>query len=175
MHFNVPAYSQYLDVKNRAWKRRSCGIVALKMVMDHYEPRRAAVRSLPRLTKRGVQMHAYVKNVGWSHRGLAQVAAHYGFRGRNYDWRNETAARAFARLHKHLKSGPVLASIYKNLKSNAHGHLVVVTGFRNGAVHYHDPASHTRRSIARRASLARFLKGWKRRIIVVRPRLRRKK
>lgn len=169
MRFNIPAYSQHWDVKSRAWKRRACGIVALKMVMDHYEPQRAASRSFTRLIKKGTRMRAYIRNVGWSHRGLARIAVSYGFQGRNYDWWSETAARAFIHLRKHLRSGPVLASIYKNLKPNAHGHLVVLTGFQRSTVYYHDPDSYTRRRIPRETSLKTFLKGWKRRIVVVRP------
>lgn len=175
MQFNVPSYSQYLDVKNRAWRRRSCGIVALKMMMDYYEPRRAAARSLPRLIAKGVRMKAYIKNVGWSHRDLARIAAGYGFRSKNYDWFKESPRKAFHKLRRHLVQGPLMASIFQNLKPNAHGHLVVVTGLARGIVFYHDPDSHTRRRIPRHASAAKFLKGWKRRIIVVRPRLQRKK
>lgn len=169
MHFGVPAYSQHLDVKSRSWKQRSCGIVALKTVMDHYEPRRAVFRSFARLIKKGVRMHAYIRNVGWSHRGLARIAMSYGFRAKNYDWWGKTATRAFTHLRKHLTRGPVLASIHRDLKPNAHGHLVAVVGFERGVVYYQDPDSHTRRRISRRATLKKFLKGWKRRIVVVRP------
>ncbi|MDP3975063.1 MAG: C39 family peptidase [Candidatus Jorgensenbacteria bacterium] len=185
MRFNVPAYSQYLDVKSRAWKRRSCGIVALKMALDHYAPNRRAAHSLSHLIAKRSRADAYIRNVGWSHRGLVRIAQRHGFRAKNYDWWGEKTTHAFSKLRQYLAKGPLLASIYRNLKTNAHGHLVVVTGFQNGTVFYYDPDSKTRRGIPRRASQAKFLRGWKRRIIVVRPpsrgygragpRLRRKK
>lgn len=175
MHFSVPAYSQYLDVRNCAWKRRSYGIVALKMVMDYYEPRRAAARSLPHLIRARTRAHALVRNKGWSHAGLARIAKQYGFHGENYDWCKQSPREAFRKFKKHLARGPMLASIYRGLKPNAHGHLVVITGFKEGVVYYHDPDSRTRHDIARRATLAKFLKGWKRRIVVICPRLQRKK
>jgi predicted double-glycine peptidase len=175
MRFHVPAYSQYLDVKNRSWKRRSCGIVALKMALDFHAPKRAQKLTLSQLIKKGSRAGAYIRNVGWSHRGLARIAVRCGFQSRTYDWFRGLPGPAFKKLLRFLKRGPVIASMYRGLKPNASGHLVVVTGFKNGTVFYNDPDSRTRRGILRRAPLAKFLKGWKRRIIVVRPRLRRKK
>jgi len=171
MHSAVPAYSQHLDVKNRAWRHRGCGIVALKMVLDHWHatgriPRTA---SLPRLIREGTQKSAYLRNVGWVHRGLAMLAGAHGLTGRNYDWAKETPARAFKKLQREARRGPVLASIHRNLNSKNGGHLVVIIGIRDGAVFYHDPDSKTRRGIARRASIKKFLNGWKRRIIAVHP------
>lgn len=168
MRFNVPAYSQYLDVKNRAWKRRSCGIVALKMVLDFLESKRATARTFPRLIKKGARMHAYIRNVGWSHAGLARIAMRYGLESKNYDWFRESSRSAFKKMIRFLKQGPVIASIYRNLNPNTHGHLVVVTGFQKNIVYYHDPDSKARNAIPRKVSLKKFLKGWKRRIIVVR-------
>ena len=167
MHFHVPAYSQYLDVKNRAWKRRSCGIVALKMVMDVLSPKRAKTRTLPRLIKKGVRMGAYIRNVGWSHHGLARIATSFGFRSKNHDWFKESPREAFRKLRRHLARGPVIASIHRNLEPGFSGHLVVVTGFERGIVLYNDPDSRTRHDIPRRAPLKKFLKGWKRRAVTV--------
>lgn len=168
MRFNVPAYSQYLDVKNRAWKRRSCGIVALKMVLDFFEPKRTGTRTLSRLIRARTRAHAYIPNVGWSHAGLARIAMRYGLKGKNYDWFRESSRSAFKKMIRFLKRGPVIASIYRNLNPNMHGHLVVITGFQKNIVYYHDPDSKARNAIPRKVPLKKFLRGWKRRIIVVR-------
>ncbi len=175
MRWEVPLYSQRLDIKSRTWQHRACGIVALKMVIDHFKPRHATHRTFSRLITQGQRSGAYIRNVGWSHRGLAYLSQRYGFSGRNYDWWKKTPHFAFKKLVTHLKKGPVLASIYQNLRPNSHGHLVAVTGFEKNIVFYNDPDSHTRRGITRRASVAKFLRGWKRRVVVVRPRLRGKK
>ncbi|MFH0806257.1 MAG: C39 family peptidase [Candidatus Brennerbacteria bacterium] len=168
MRFNVPAYSQYLDVKNRAWKRRSCGIVALKMVLDFLKPKHTVTRTFPRLIKARIRAHAYIRNVGWSHAGLARVAMRYGFKGKKYNWSSKTPKSASITMLRALKRGPVIASIYRNLKYGSSGHLVVVTGFEKNIVFYNDPDSKTRHAIPRKVPLTKFLKGWKQRIIVVR-------
>lgn len=175
MRFDVPGYSQHLDVKNLRWKRRSCGIVALKMAMDFHSPEKENVLALSQLVREGFEARAYIKNVGWSHRELAKLATRHGLNGTNYDWFHETPPSAFKKLLRFLQRTPVIASIYRNLKPNSHGHLVIVTGFDNGVVFYNDPDSRTRKGIARKAPLRKFLNGWKRRIIVIHPRLRKKK
>lgn len=175
MYFSVPAYSQYVDVKNRAWKRRSCGIVALKMVLDFLAPKRATTLTLPRLIRARTRAHAYIRNVGWSHAGLARIAMRYGFRSKKHDWSSKAPKSAFRSALRALRRGPVIASVYRNLKPGSSGHLVVITGFENNIVFYSDPDSKTRHAIPRKVPLAKFLKGWKRRIITVQPRLRRKK
>ncbi len=176
-HYAVPAYSQHVDVKNRFWQPRSCGVVALKMILDFWHREEGAVRRAPPTTPALIRLThnrgAYIRNVGWSHRGLAMVAKRFGLAGRNCDWAKFPPLRAFPKLKRELRRGPVLASIYRGLRPNHHGHLVVVTGIRKGVVHYLDPDSKTRAGIARRASVKKFLNGWKRRIIVIYPKTRR--
>ncbi|MFH1161915.1 MAG: C39 family peptidase [Candidatus Jorgensenbacteria bacterium] len=172
MHYAVTALSQRFDVKNRFWRSRSCGIVALKMVLDFWH-REGAIRrmppTIPSLVRLAHNRGAYIRSVGWSHRGLAMVAKHFGLAGQNYDWAKLTPTRAFPKLKKELRRGPVLASIYGNLDPKRHGHLVAITGIGKGVVLYLDPDSKTRSGIARRASVKKFLIGWKRRIIVAYP------
>ena len=64
-----------------------------------------------------------------------------------------------------LKDGPVIISIHHKFNPNATlGHLVVVTGFENDTVFYHDPEDPR---AEKTISTEDFLKGWKKRFIVL--------
>lgn len=164
--FDVPKYSQFLDVKNKHWRNKSCGIVALKSVLEYWKGGSIDVNALMR---RGVKHGAYLRGVGWKHAGLVLLAKQCGFRAKNFDWAKFPDRKAWKELEAKLGRGPVIASIYKNLKPKTSGHLVVITGIDRRFVHYNDPDSKTRKGIKRRASKNVFLRGWKKRIIVVLP------
>lgn len=167
--YNVPAYSQFLDVIDASWKNRACGIVTLKMVIDFWR----------KLTKKGylsvdqlIKKHnrsAYINGVGWSHKGLVQVAKRYGLAGENFDWAHYSTKDSLALLETKLDVAPVIASIHRNLNPLLSGHLVVITKIKKGRVFYNDPDAKTRRNIKRNAQLEKFLRGWKKRVIVLYP------
>lgn len=167
--FTVPCYSQFLDIKNKSWRSTACGVVALKMVLDYFlrkNKRRAPAAD--RLMAAGITSGAYGgADMGWRHRGLAQMAAPLGLAGKNFDWWPKSPAEAYRLLVARLKTGPVIASIYKNFKPGSSGHLVVITGINNDIIFYNDPIAKNRQTIKRKISVEKFLAGWKRRIIVV--------
>lgn len=72
-------------------------------------------------------------------------------------------------MKKFLRRGPILASVYKNLKPNGSGHLVVISAIQNDRVFWHEPAAKNRKDIPQKTSLKKFLAGWKKRIIVISP------
>ena len=165
--FNVPKLSQRIDIKSKYWKSRSCGIVSLKMIMDYWKMPTKRV-NLAELIKKGIEVGAYDKRWGWIHAGLVKLAKHYGYKGRNYDWFNDKPQTAYEKMTKKLKL-PIATSIHSGLNPRKSGHLIVITGIRGKKIYYNDPDSKTRKSIARIASLKKFLTGWKRRIIILRP------
>lgn len=163
--FNVPAYSQFLDVKDNKWKDASCGIVSLKMVLDFWGKNKNS--EIGKLIKLGLNNKAFIPDVGWKHKELALLVRKFGLRGRNYDWFRDNPKIAFKKLLPKLKKYPVIVSIHRNLELGKSGHLVVLTGAGNKQVFYNDPDSKTRKGIKKESSLNKFLKGWKRRIIVI--------
>ncbi|MDO8469718.1 MAG: papain-like cysteine protease family protein [bacterium] len=168
---SLPRYSQFLDVREPPWRRRACGVVALMTVIDGYQPlpaRSAAARASV-LIRTGVQIGAYDPEHGWRHAGLVRLARARGFRARRFDWTEYSPAQAMRLLGELLKTGPIIASLYRNLLPGTPGHLVVVTHMNARTVRYHDPDSKSRERVKRTASLARFRNGWKQRGIVVRP------
>jgi hypothetical protein len=175
MRRDIPPYSQYLDVKNALWRSRSCGIMALKMVLEYWYRKGELKRtplSIPALNRAARKSGAYIPNIGWSHRGLALYARRLGADGKNFDWFSLTPNAALKKLLPLLRRGPVIASVYRNPKRREGGHLVVVTDITNDRVHFLDPGAKTRARIPRFLSTRVFCIAWKRRGIVIGPRLR---
>ncbi len=172
MVFLVPSYSQYLDVPLPKWRGKSCGIVALKMVLDYWKGKTITdsptIKTLIRL---GVSKNAYIPGIGWRHSGLAHLARHYHLQAKNYDWASEPKRAALKKLLLVLKKQPIIASIYRNTKTKKGGHLVVLTGIRNsdGKICMIDPAGKTRKKEIRSISLKEFARSWKQRVVIVRP------
>lgn len=165
--FKVPAYSQFLDVKDKKWQRRSCGIVVLKMILDFWGS--GDKITADNLIKLGLKKNAYISGIGWRHKDLTLLSKNLGFKGKNYDWFKNKPKTAFKKLLPKLKKQPIIASICKNLNFGESGHLVVLAGFKNNHIFFNDPDSKTRKGIRKKASLKKFLNGWKRRVIVIYP------
>lgn len=175
MQHEVPFSSQYADLGHHEWRARGCGITALKMVMDYWHVRDQANRteSLDALLQAGLAQGAHIANIGWSHAGLVRLAKHYGYEGFHADWAQKgptpkTPDDAWAALEAELEHGPVMASVYAGLDPDrAGGHIVVVTGFSDGLVAFNDPEEMTEREGRKFLTLERFLRGFKRRVIVI--------
>ena len=169
MKFAVPTYSQFFDVKDPLWRPNSCGIVALKMLMDFCGV--SPVPTTEALIQEGVSLGAYDPKTGWIHAGLVKLAQKHGLQAQNLDWAAESQDVAASLLARYLQKGPVIASVFPKLRPGAPGgHLVVVTGLEKGMITINDPEKKTRSAIEQALPLEKFLAGWKRRIIVIEPR-----
>lgn len=172
MHHRVPAYSQHLDVHDVRWQPRACGIVSLKAVIDYWQ--NTTLRNRPtiaQLIKEGLKKDGYIPGVGWKHKTLAKLAAHHGLRGRHFDWHELSPENALEKLLVYFAKGPIIASIHKNFRLKGSGHLVVIKGIDTKRIFYNDPDARTKSAISRSVTLSRFLRGWKRRVIAVTPRV----
>ncbi len=164
MH-KVPAYSQLLDVPDKEWQLRACGIVSLKMAMDSLSPELSP--PITELIRNGLVLDAFIPGVGWKHAGLKNIAEQLGFAAETYDWFKEEPSAAWGMLLPLLEKAPVIASIHKDLIPGTSGHLVVLTGRDETSVFYNDPLAADRAGIPRSASHGQFLAGWKRRAIAL--------
>lgn len=164
----IPPYSQLIDVKEKGWQNKSCGIVSLKMVMDFWSKKHGGSRGIDSLIRTyGKKTHL---PSGWSHPGLAMIARRAGFESKSFDLSYYQNQDAFPILESELGRGPVVVSIYKDFNAKNGGHLIAVTGVRKNVVYFNEPNSKTRAQIRRRVGLQKFLAGWKRRFITVHPR-----
>src|SRR3989338_7880868 len=133
--------------------------------------------TLQQLIHEGNSIGARDPKYGWIHDGLVGLAKRHGF-GKSFrkEWdlrknKNLSKTNILRYIVVLLQNNlPVLASV----KTKKGGHLILLVGFRyldigcSGGFFYHDPDARSRGSGAFRfISTARFLKRWKRRIIVV--------
>jgi len=182
------------DSCNKFWAKRVCGPASLAMVIAYYFSKnelsvveavdkvfeRGENNSLKKLSEflvdfiisDGVKNKAYIENIGWLHQGLIDTAAkHFGLSGNRFDFAKESGETAFEKMIEDLKNGPVIASIYKNLNPQNGGHLVVVFGVDDNNILFADPDIDNLNLIERRATKEEFKNGWKKRFIVIRPKL----
>lgn len=170
MSFPVPSYSQYLDVPEEKWRGRSCGVIALKMLLDYSKNKTLTdsptVQTIIRL---GLSQKAYIPGIGWKHKGLVRIAHHFHFRAKNFDWANQSKKIALDKLFRLLDKQPIIASIYQDVKTKKGGHLVVLTGVDRPKekLFMIDPAEKTRKKENRHLSIKTFMSCWKQRIIVI--------
>ena len=168
MKFDVPAYSQFLDLEDEEWKDRSCVIVSLKMLLDYWNnDSEVTSEDLENLITEALASDAYIPGIGWKHKELVDVAKAHKMDGENLDWTSEHPDIAFNKMLPYLEKHPVIASVFKDLKAGESGHLVVVTGYEDGNIYYNDADSKDREGIKRSVPLKEFLDGWTRRIVVI--------
>lgn len=161
---DVPFYSQFHDIQSSTWQKVGCGITSLAMVIDYYKPDAVSVNQL---LGRAILAGAYDQNAGWIHKDLVSLSKKYGLDGNTYDLSKLDSKTAFAQFKKLLQDGPIIVSVhYKFDPKSSIPHLVVIDGIDNDVIYYNDPAAKTGE---KEISTAQFLKGWKKRFIVVRP------
>jgi len=161
---DVPFYSQFQDIESPEWQKKGCGIASLTMIIDYYESDAVSVNNL---LKQAIDAGAYQLNAGWKHRDLVLLSQKYGLDGDNYDLLGSSQKTAFESFIGFLEDGPVIASVhYRFDPKSTIPHLVVIDGIDGDTIYYNDPASDRGKE---EISVDDFLKGWKKRFIVVRP------
>ncbi len=160
----VPFYSQFTDIESASWKKIGCGITSLAMIIDFYTPHAVSVNTL---LGQGISSGAYDYSAGWTYNGLILLSQKYGLDGNSYDLKNLNAKDALSQFKNFVMSGPVIASVhYKFDPHSTIPHLVVINRIVDDTIYYNDPAAKTGN---KQISTADFLKGWKKRFIVMRP------
>jgi len=161
--FEVPFYSQFVDITPVEWRKIGCGIASLAMLVDFYKP---AV-SVDVLLQEGINSGAYIQNAGWSHQGLINLAKDYGLVGKAVGLSDLSMEEAFGKLEDEVGVGPVIVSVHYTFQpTNPIPHLVVVNGVKDGLVYYNDPAEEMGGGSI---SIEQFQSAWKKRFIKIRP------
>lgn len=140
---DVPYYSQHRDVSELHWKKRSCGIVCVKMILDFLKPELPV--SIDALIDEAVLMNGYTAH-GWSHDALVNLFHNHGqhayreeFKSMHIDVQKRTKQpSAYESLlvrngiskivHMLRKGKPVIVSVEKGFDDNTSTHLIVLTG-----------------------------------------------
>ncbi|MBU0612048.1 C39 family peptidase [Patescibacteria group bacterium] len=164
MPYDVPLYSQISDISSVEWKQKGCGVADVAMIVNFYKPKTTTVQ---KVLEQGIAIGAYQKNVGWKHNGLAALAKKYDMEGKVLDLSKPDKETAFEQFKDVIKEGPAIASIHRNFDPKlSFGHLIVITGFDDNLIYYNDPG---KREGIRTVPITNFMKGWKRKLIVIRP------
>lgn len=162
---SVPFYSQFTDVSDPSWKKLSCGVASLAMLIELYEP--DEISSVDALLREGINSGAYIRGAGWSHRGLVRLAKKHGLSGDTYDFSRRGMSTAFAKLKASLKNGPAIVSVHYTFDpQNPIPHLAVINDIEGDTLYYNDPAE---TSGGGTLSAEKFKAAWKKRYITVRP------
>lgn len=158
------------------WAYRGCGLVALKMVLDHWNLQDERNRTVPveELLRSAIVLGAYREGVGWSHSGLVEVAKSLGYDAFNRDLPKERPGiipgDALMVLAEDIARGPVLASVWKNFDPEQKGgHIVVVYGVGEERISFLDPEKQSEQEGKVECMKKDFLNGYKMRSICVTP------
>jgi len=170
--------SQYLHIKNKKWRKRSCGIICLAMLLGYFNKK----RSPDRLLKTGLKLTffykrkkylAYAPAFGWTHWGLVRLAKKSNLNGAVYDWstdndwcKKSSKKTAFNKVIDLLKKQPVIVSMRKTFNKKG-AHLVVLTGYDNKKIFYNDPDHKLQSYSGSHISKTNFLRNWTKRAIVI--------
>jgi ABC-type bacteriocin/lantibiotic exporter with double-glycine peptidase domain len=164
--------SQHSDIDDPTWRYRGCGIAALKMLMNYWHAEHEANSSpdTNELLEAGLKLGAYLENIGWSHRGLINIAKKYNYTGYNVDEPNRDAEELYSEMLQVLDNMPLLASVYSKLNpSLGGGHIVVIAGIEGDNLIIYDPEESSPETGRILISKDKFLNGWKKRYIVIEP------
>ncbi|MEK7558501.1 MAG: C39 family peptidase [Patescibacteria group bacterium] len=142
MKLDIPYYSQYLDVDDKYWMPRACGICCIKMVLDAYGKKTGAIKDM---CQAGQAEGGYGKS-GWIHEYLVAIA-----RRRGLSAYHEEKMEEHTGLKKILDAlnndEPVIISVSKLSLGQSKFHMVVLTGYEEGfggvpkGFYFHDPES----------------------------------
>lgn len=171
--WSVPEFSQFLGVAKEEWKKRSCGVVSLSMVLNYLNPSFGGSILTHWLIDRAMERgDCYLEGIGWRHKGLVALAEEFDYAGKCFDFFNKSDEKALKKFFSLLRKGPVIVSVYNDFDpENRGGHLIVAKGFDKGGetmIFINDPAvceKYGKKTMA--VSLDRFIKGWKRRFISI--------
>jgi hypothetical protein len=123
--------NQITDTGDENWNKYSCGICVLKMLMVFKRPE---LQDIPIMTliNQTLERDGYIKNVGWKHQTLVDLAAIYGV---TMDFRKEffntmeKKKQGIKIVNEKVDSGlPVVVSVLKEFNIPNSAHLVVVEG-----------------------------------------------
>lgn len=158
---DVPYYSQQKDVEDERWKRRACGIVCLKMVMEYFGDRERKAPSLNKLIKENEFIGGFTE-FGSKHEALVILLRNYGINAYRQEFRSlandlETGKAEESPYEEEMvdfgigkisfalgERKPVIASVFKGFSERDKFHLIVLTGFekrggRLSGFYFNDP------------------------------------
>lgn len=158
MTLDVPFFSQHAPDVPEEWRRRSCGILTLRMALAYFL-KEQSIPSAVQLIQEADAIHGWTEQ-GIDHEAIIRLAHNYGipayreeFRSVAIDVENHTFTEnghsgellsyGMKKLYAALEKGQVvLASVPRKMQEGGTPHAVVITGYEKGdetTLYYHDP------------------------------------
>lgn len=134
MRLAVPYYSQFIDIHDEYWMLRACGAASFKMVAEYY-----GVPSIDMVDfcNSAKENGGYDIQNGWVHEYLLTKARELGLQGSR-----EEKMTSIEHIFSSLEKGePVIASVEKRLLEQKRFHMIVIVGYEEGKIIYHEPES----------------------------------
>lgn len=128
----IPLVDQ-LEASDKFWKYRACGVATLKMMLV-YQNKDLNRISLDELIREGVELGAYVEDVGWRHQGLVDLAQKYGVSltfQKEFFKTEKDKTKGLKIINKGLRSKrPVAVSVHPGFNGQKDSHLLLIAGMR---------------------------------------------
>jgi ABC-type bacteriocin/lantibiotic exporter with double-glycine peptidase domain len=134
MKLSVPYYSQFVDVADPFWMLRACGACCLKMVAEYHGK---DVPDIITLCNEAHERGGYDMINGWVHDYLVMKARELGLQAHRKEGM-ENLDEMFSSLDS---DNPVIVSIEKRVLEQKRFHMVVVVGYEDGDIVYHESES----------------------------------
>lgn len=161
MKLLVPYYSQFAGIQDPFWMLRACGAACLKMVAEFHG---ATVPDLVTLCNEAQERGGYDMANGWVHDYLVMKAKELGLQAERKEGLTDLDD-----IMKALESGnPVIASIEKRVLEQKRFHIIVIVGFENDMLIYHEPESTDKeKGQYRTCSVDTFMEYWRGKAIFI--------
>jgi uncharacterized protein YvpB len=178
---DVPYFSQHSDLVPKNWRNISCGIVAVKMILDFFVKKSPEISFL---IDEGIAIDGFVEN-GWQHESLVRLLRNHGIMSYAQEFRsisiqiddvhgvtklsgkkkNNLQNIGIQKIFSKISLGlPVIVSVLPNFNHNKHSHLILITGYdnKNKIIYYHDPDAREGKDIkSAKIKVKEFLKYWR--------------
>ena len=143
----IPLVDQARDVKDKRWKKNSCAICSMKMMMGFGNKEHIKI-NVDQLIDEAKKLSGYLDGIGWRHKTISDLAKKYGLKFgfiKKFPKTIKEKSKWLKKLEDGIINGkPVMVSLHYKLNKKNGGHVVVVNGVRkNGKIvlgyHIQDP------------------------------------
>lgn len=134
MKLPVSYYSQFVDIQDSFWMLRACGGLCLKMVAEYHGK---VVPDILDLCNEAKERGGYDMQNGWVHDYLIMKAQEFGLQV----YRKE-GITSLEEIYASLDAGnPIIVSVEKRVLEQTRFHMVVLVGYEDGKIFYHETES----------------------------------
>lgn len=155
MKLTVPYYSQFIDIADPFWMLRGCGAVSFAMVATFHGVK---IPSIIDFCNEAKDVGGYDMTNGWVHDYLVNKAKEYGLEAE----RKEGLTDLNEIMSSLEKGNPVIVSVEKRVLEQKRFHMLVVVGYEDGMIIYHEPESTDKeRGQYRRCDTETFMNYWR--------------